>query len=85
MNNNYQIIWKEEIVGYMQDINIDNFFIYGKWMPRETRHTDNFLKQLNANVLLEVDLMKQGGKATSHTIDLPPDEQGIIEFRVGKI
>lgn len=42
----YPIIWKQEIVGAIDDLESDNFDVYGKWLPGNGLITQQFLKEI---------------------------------------
>ena len=58
------IFWRDQEVGQIEGLNIDNYFIYGRWLPRPSPALDAFLEAVAAEEDVEVTI----GHATSSWI-----------------
>ena len=46
-HNRESIYWNNEIVGYVDDLSVDNFHLYGKWISANTTAAVKFLEALS--------------------------------------
>ena len=73
------ILWDGKRVGCMIDSKVDNFDLYGKWIPEESDLVDDFLRALDEKGQLEV-WIEGGENPLRATIEIEPVEQ--IEVRI---
>lgn len=43
------VFWNEQLVGYVEDLSVDNFHLYGKWTPAKSKEGEAFLEMLRAD------------------------------------
>jgi hypothetical protein len=53
--NRLSVYWNDELVGYIDDVKMDNFHLYGFWYPAETSNTQRFLGALQQHFANEED------------------------------
>lgn len=56
MNENHAIWWRDEVVGYMENVQIDMWYHEGDWMPQQSEHTEEFIAWLS-----DIESLKVGG------------------------
>ena len=71
------ILWKNEIVGFVEDMKVDMFDLYGKWIPANTIATSNFINFLIQGEILWIKV----GEHIDGTIEFIPDDTINIKLR----
>ena len=74
--NKCAVYWEDELVGWLSDYIIDNFRLYGQWIPTQTEKSLHFFEALSIedNQLW----VKVGNIDSWCTVEFPPDPN--IEF-----
>jgi hypothetical protein len=73
------VIWRDEVVGTIEDVRVDHLEIYGRWIPSCSDACKTFLEALQSGEQLEVRVGTEEPKLVG-TVEIEPDEE--IEIRI---
>lgn len=79
MAKKIDVFWRGEVVGSILEPKFDNYHLYGEWKPVSSPTTHLFIERITAGKLARV-LLGDGEPPLYGTIDMPPDDEGEIEF-----
>jgi hypothetical protein len=74
------IRWEGNVVGYIENLNFDNFDLYGKWKPVTSEATEKFLELLRAEEQLVVQVGSESANVI-FTVEFEPTETIEIKIR----
>jgi hypothetical protein len=77
--NKIAVFWNREIVGYLVEPNVDNFDLYGRWVPVKGTAYDDFMRQFEFDEDIRVGLGKPDD-TDNNTVNSAPDN--MIEIKV---
>lgn len=78
--NKTPLIWRDQIVGYIKNINVDMFDVYGEWLPLDSNVTGEFLSLLQRGEQLWVQVGIDVATCRG-TVELEPGKNIEIKLR----
>jgi hypothetical protein len=75
------IFWEGKLIGHIGDLKVDNFDIYGKWLPVDSPTTTAFLKLLETTDEILVEVGETNPTLGGSSLDSFYEDQVDIKFR----
>ena len=77
MVHKIEVVWNDEVVGWVDGLSCDNFNAFGRWIPRFGSATDEFLTRLRKGE--ELTILVGRNRLRAFLDEEPIDE---IEFKI---
>jgi hypothetical protein len=68
--NRVAVLWNGDIVGSIQDVGVENFHVYGKWMPAGTAAAARFAAEFAVEGSLDVQIAWAAATSPGEVTDL---------------